>query len=291
MPAISVIVPTRLRHSLLARTIRSLKHQTFRDFEIIVVDDNPPQKRLANFPELADLLSESNIRVVIDENPKNAARARNLGLKVANGEWIAYLDDDDAYREKKLELQFKLAKESNLPIGFSGLAYQLGTRVRYRHLDKTEYKGDELLLEIQAFATLFHRNCELLFNEDLNAGEDAYMFYSLVKYFGVERVFNVPEPLMDIYPQPGSRVNTNPEGVYKAMVSILNDFGSLFSPSACQIYGLRAKLAYYKLSKGNWLEMFRTANRLLKLRGKSETRLIINSFCYKFPWARRFFVG
>jgi len=291
MPAISVIVPTRLRHNLLTRAIKSLKNQTFKDFEIIVIDDNPPQERLANYPELLNLLSDNNIHIITDENPKNAARARNLGLKSAKGDWIAYLDDDDAYREKKLELQFEAAKKNNLPIGFSGLAYHLGTRIRHRHLDKTEYKGDELLLEIQAYATMFHKNCGVLFDETLNAGEDAYMFFSLVKYFGIDRVFNVPEPLMDIYPQKGSRVNTNPEGVYKAMSSILNDFGSLFSPSACQIYNLRAKLAYYKLSKGNWIEMYKTAKHLLNLRGKSEIRLVLNSFFYKFPGMRRFFVG
>lgn len=269
-----------------------MKSQTFKDFEIIVVDDNPPEFRLEKFPELSDLLSDNRIRVLTDENPKNAARARNLGLKCARGEWIAYLDDDDAYRQTKLERQFETAKASNLPIGFSGLAYHLGTRVRERHLDKTLYEGDELLLDIQAYATLFHKNCgSVFFNEDLNAGEDAYMFFSLLNHFKVNRVFNVPEPLMDIYPQKGSRVNTNPEGVYKAMNSIINDFGHLFSKSACDVYSCRARLAYFKLSKGNWMEMVKTAKRLYHLRGKSEIRLILNAFFYKFPFMRRYFVG
>jgi len=292
MPAISVIVPTRLRHRLLIRALNSLHNQSFKDFEIIVIDDNPPEARLEKFPELANLLSEKNTRVVTDENPKNAARARNLGLKNASGEWISYLDDDDAYREQKLEKQIEMAKNTNLPIGFCGLAYHLGLRIRYKHIDRTEFKNDELLLDIQTIATLFHKNCgEVFFNEDLNAGEDAYMFFSLVKYFNIFRVFNVAEPLMDIYPQTGPRVNTNPEGVYKAMNLTINDYGNLFSESARQTYKYRADLAYFKLCKGHWLDMFNAGKNLLRLRGKSELRLVLNAFFYKSPFIRRFFVG
>jgi glycosyltransferase involved in cell wall biosynthesis len=125
-----------------------------------------------------------------------------LGLKNASGEWISYLDDDDAYREQKLEKQIEMAKQSGLPIGFCGLAYHLEYRLRYKQIDRSEFKNDELLLDVQTFATLFHKNCgEVFFNEELKAGEDAYMFFSLVKYFNSFRAFNVAEPLMDIYPQ------------------------------------------------------------------------------------------
>ena len=292
MPAISVILPTRLRHSLLMRALNSLRNQSFKDFEIIVIDDNPPEARLEKYPELANLLSEKNTLVVIDDSPKNAARARNLGLKIANGEWISYLDDDDAYRERKLEKQIEMAKKSGLPIGFCGLAYHLGYRLRYKQIDRSEFKNDEMLLDVQTFATLFHKNCaEVFFNEELKAGEDAYMFFSLVKYFNSLRVFNVAEPLMDIYPQTGARVNTNPEGVYKAMNLILNDYGDLFSDFARQIYKYRADLAYFKLCKGHWLDMFNASKNLLRVKGMSELRLVLNAFFYKLPFTRRFFVG
>jgi len=274
------------------RALNSLRNQSFKDFEIIVIDDNPPEARLEKYPELANLLSEKNTLVVIDDSPKNAARARNLGLKIANGEWISYLDDDDAYREQKLEKQIEMAKKSGLPIGFCGLAYHLGYRLRYKQIDRSEFKNDEMLLDVQTFATLFHKNCaEVFFNEELKAGEDAYMFFSLVKYFNSLRVFNVAEPLMDIYPQTGARVNTNPEGVYKAMNLILNDYGDLFSDFARQTYKYRADLAYFKLCKGHWLDMFNAGKNLLRVKGMSELRLVLNAFFYKLPFTRRFFVG
>src|SRR5437870_2723711 len=105
MPSISVIVPTRLRHHLLPRALRSLLAQTYSDFEILVVDDNPSEKRVSSDPALASLLKHPKVRVLVHEQPRNAAAARNVALREARGEWISYLDDDDAYQPAKLERQ------------------------------------------------------------------------------------------------------------------------------------------------------------------------------------------
>lgn len=291
MPEISVILPTRLRPKLFKRALESLLNQTYPDYEIIVVDDNPPDSRLEKFPDLSNMLSDKKVRVVVDPSPRNAARARNLGLDAASGEWIAYLDDDDAYRPKKLELQIARAKETGLPLGFCGLEYHLAARTHHRHLDREYFVGDELLLDLQAFATTFHKNCPVRFNEELNAGEDAYLVYLLIDHFKIDRVFNVPEPLMDIYPQEGLRVNTNAEGVLKAMSYIEENFGHHFSDHARKVYKNRAHLAYYKLSKGYWGKMFKVSCGLLRLRGTKELRLILNAWFYKFPLTRKFLVG
>ncbi|MCX7872532.1 MAG: glycosyltransferase family 2 protein [Verrucomicrobiae bacterium] len=291
MPEISVILPTRLRPKLFKRALASLLNQTHNDYEIIVVDDNPLDSRLEKFPELANLLSDKKVRVVVDPFPKNAAHARNLGLETARGEWIAYLDDDDAYRPNKLKLQIASAKQTGLPLGFSGLQYNLGIRTHFRHLDRDSFNEDELLLDLQAFATTFHKNCDIRFNEDLNAGEDAYLVYSLIDHFKINRVFNVPEILMDIYPQEGPRVNTNAEGVFKSMCYIEEKFGHHFSDLARKVYKNRAHLAFYKLSAGYWNEMLKVSRELWRLRGKKEFRLILNAWLYKFTFMRALLVG
>lgn len=291
MPKISVILPTRLRHKLLKRALSSLLNQTYKDFEAIVVDDNPPESRLEHFSELSNMLSEKNVRVIVDKMPKNAARARNLGLDAANGEWIAYLDDDDAYRPDKLEKQLTRATQTGLPLGFSGLEYHLGMRTHCRHLDRDFFSGDELLLDLQAFATTFHKNCPVRFNEELSAGEDAYLVYSLIDHFKLTRVFNVPEVLMDIFPQQGLRVNTNAEGVFKAMQMIAEKYGPQFSPLAQKVYRSRARLAYYKLMDGHWYEMLEVSSELWRLRGRKELRVILNAWFYKISFTRALFVG
>src|SRR5438477_1244496 len=102
---VSIIVPTRLRNQLLTRAVRSLLAQTFADFEILVVDDNPAEARVATDPVLNSLLQHPKVRLLTHEQPRNAAAARNVALRAARGAWITYLDDDDAYQPSKLERQ------------------------------------------------------------------------------------------------------------------------------------------------------------------------------------------
>ena len=292
MPTISIIVPTRLRNHLLPRALRSLLSQTWDDFEILVVDDNPPQTRVSTAPALAALLRHPKVRVLTHEQPRNASAARNVGLRAACGEWVTYLDDDDAYQPAKLEKQLLKAQETNLPFGICGVTYHLAHRLRKRVIPSEEIVGPELLLLSFALPTLFHRNNQkVLFDEDLFAGEDAYYFHDLVRHFKVDRIFNVAESLVDVYPQPGPRVNTNAEGIWQASLAIHRDFAPAYPPLAAEAFLTRARLGYLKFQKGGVPEMAILAWKLSRLEGGKELRFILNCFLFKMPLARRFLVS
>src|SRR5438105_5863804 len=156
MPAISIIVPTRSRNHLLPRAVRSLLGQTFTDFEILVVDDNPPEARVFTDSVLTSLLDHPKVRVLNHDQPRNASSARNVGLRAARGEWVTYLDDDDAYQPTKLEKQLRQAQKSSLPLGICGVTFHLARRRRRRVLAGDKVAGDELLLIHFAMPTLFH---------------------------------------------------------------------------------------------------------------------------------------
>ena len=97
-PAVSVIVPTLDRPRLLEIALRSILDQTFQDFEIIVVND-------AGAP-VADVVArlggDRRIRCVDNPTRRGHSGARNAGLGVARGRYIAYLDDDDSFRPDHL---------------------------------------------------------------------------------------------------------------------------------------------------------------------------------------------
>lgn len=94
-PRVSVIVRTKDRPRLLAEALESLRAQTFRDFEVVVVNDGGAEPR----PEAEGL----SLRVVSTEPPRGRARALNAGLAAARGRFVAYLDDDDLYLPDHLE--------------------------------------------------------------------------------------------------------------------------------------------------------------------------------------------
>ena len=98
-PAISIIIPAFNRVWCLETALQSVLSQTFRNFEVIVVDDGSTDGTpalLRQFPEL---------RVHRWENNRGVSAARNQGIQMAQGEWICFLDSDDRWVENKLQVQ------------------------------------------------------------------------------------------------------------------------------------------------------------------------------------------
>ncbi len=115
MPCVSVIIPTHNRRALLFEAIESVRRQTFPDFEVIVVDDGSTDDTATAVAALPD----SRLRYVYQDNAGLSA-ARNHGLAVAHGEFLAFLDDDDLFLPRKLETQvreLRLRPDVGLTVG------------------------------------------------------------------------------------------------------------------------------------------------------------------------------
>lgn len=110
---ISVVITSYGRTDTLTRAIRSLLIQTYSNIEIIVVDDNANESYANEIDKICGFFSDN--RIVVIHNPKNlgGALARNEGIKVAKGKYIAFLDDDDEYLPSKIEKQYQLFKDAN----------------------------------------------------------------------------------------------------------------------------------------------------------------------------------
>jgi len=102
MPRFSVIVPTFNRVQLLGRALASLVAQTFGDFEALIIDDGSRDETFAAIRPL--ILSDARFRYHFAQN-RGLAGARNLGIGMATGEYITFLDSDDEYLPTHLELR------------------------------------------------------------------------------------------------------------------------------------------------------------------------------------------
>ena len=98
-PLVSVIIPTYNRADLVRQAVASVKAQTFRDFEIVVVDDGGTD---GTYEALA---ADRELRVLRHPHRRGVAAARNLGVAAARGEWLAFLDSDDLWLPDKLARQ------------------------------------------------------------------------------------------------------------------------------------------------------------------------------------------
>lgn len=107
---VSVIVPTYNRADLISKTIESILNQTYKNFELIIVDDGSTD----NTEEVIRKFKDSRIKYTkTDHSGGIPARPRNIGIKKAKGEYIAFLDSDDMWLPEKLEKQIKVFQASN----------------------------------------------------------------------------------------------------------------------------------------------------------------------------------
>lgn len=109
---ISVIIPTYNRGKLLLRALKSVLNQTYKDIEVLVVDDNSND----NTEELVQEIKDDRIRYIKLSRNGGACIARNTGIELAKGEYIAFQDSDDVWKVDKLEKQLKYLKANNLDI-------------------------------------------------------------------------------------------------------------------------------------------------------------------------------
>lgn len=109
MPDVSVVIPTYNRADMLGETLDSVASQTFADWECIVVDDGSTDDTRALVETYAR--RDPRFRYVWQENASCAA-ARNHGVRVAEGRYIAFLDSDDLFRPDKLEWQVRLLDDN-----------------------------------------------------------------------------------------------------------------------------------------------------------------------------------
>jgi len=110
MPKISIIIPTYNRADLLPRAINSVLNQTFKDFELFIVDDGSTD----NTKEVVNLFvkKDNRIKYIYQKNSGGAANPKNNAIKYCSGKYIAYLDHDDEWFPTKLEKQYNLFEQS-----------------------------------------------------------------------------------------------------------------------------------------------------------------------------------
>ncbi len=113
MPKISVIIPVYKVEHYLPTCLDSILHQTFKDIEVICINDGSPDKSgeiLSNYAR-----QDSRIKIITQEN-QGLSAARNAGLDIATGDWICFVDSDDFLPNYALMILYEIAQKSGCKI-------------------------------------------------------------------------------------------------------------------------------------------------------------------------------
>lgn len=104
---VSVIIPTYNREKTILRALQSVLDQTYTNIEVLVIDDGSTDSTA----EIVNSISDERVRYIVLAENGGPSNARNVGVQMASGEWIAFQDSDDCWHKDKLEVQMAYAKE------------------------------------------------------------------------------------------------------------------------------------------------------------------------------------
>lgn len=141
-PLVSIIIPTHNGSGFLSRAIESAIKQTYPNIEIVVVDDNGEgtEEQIKTKKVIESFGSNKNLKYYTYEKNINASHARNVGIKNAKGNYIAFLDDDDELLPDKIKLQIDCFNQKDNSYGACYTDYKV-SRGQYTEVSKEKREG------------------------------------------------------------------------------------------------------------------------------------------------------
>ena len=233
---VSVIIPTYRRSENLSAAIQSVLAQTYKNVELIVVDDNPAEsvERLETQRVLESFAHDS--RVVYLQQPKNlgGAAARNRGLFAADGDYICFLDDDDVFLPEKVEASVRELKRLGPEYGGVYCGF-LGWNSK--EIDPTRYLEGDLTLQILKLDYQSHylHTCTAMYRKSslmrINGFDESFLRHQdlelNLRYFEHFKMGVVRQGLVQIRPEPPSNSNfLKGEALYHVKKKYLQKFRS-----------------------------------------------------------------
>lgn len=180
---VSIIMPAYNAEKYISQAIQSVIEQTYKKWELIIIDDCSSDNTL----NIVKLYAKKDERIKYTKQSSNygAAKARNIGIEMSKGDYIAFLDSDDLWRKEKLEKQITFMKENNLT--FTCTYYDkidensnsLNIVVKY----KKEAVYNELLKSSPGNSTVIYNSKKLgkIYARDIKRRNDYVLWLDVIK--------------------------------------------------------------------------------------------------------------
>ena len=181
MKKVSVIIPMHNSSKHIDECISSVLNQTYENLEIIVIDD----KSSDNSVEIVEAKKDSRIRIIKLSENLGAAKARNVGIKEASGEYICFLDSDDYWDKEKIYKQIKFIEQNNYSFIYSEYAYLKNNKIKIAHVPKC-MNYEKALKNTAIFTSTVMFNMNYLKKEDIympnvKRGQDTATWWQILK--------------------------------------------------------------------------------------------------------------
>ena len=183
MAEVSVIIPTKNRQDLLNRSIKSVINQSYKDWELFIVNDSK-EKIIIN-------QLDPRIHLVENQLLPGANGARNTGINLSSGNYIAFLDDDDTWNSNKLARQVDIMQSSNSILSYTGkeIIYQKNSMLGGKNSYYTTFLNPLVTLQIHNYigttSSIMIKSAVLKnqvnFDENIHSLQDYDLYLELAK--------------------------------------------------------------------------------------------------------------
>ncbi|MDY4079527.1 MAG: glycosyltransferase [Clostridium sp.] len=215
MVKVSIIVPIYNVEKYLSKCIDSIINQTFKEFELILVDDGSPDL----CGEICDKYAKNDSRiVVIHKKNEGVSKARNEGIKVAKGNYIMFVDSDDYLENSMLEVMYSEITNELADIVVCGTndinlegkknnAENIYDKMILNNVDALKYLLYERPYNAVCWGKLYKRNLfnKYKFNEKTKIAEDLELLYKI--FFITKKVVYIPNRLYNWLMRSDSATN------------------------------------------------------------------------------------
>lgn len=251
---ITIIIPTYNRGKTLLRAINSVLNQTYKDFEVIVVDDNSSD----DTELIVSSINDSRVRFVKHSTNLGANAARNTGIDLAKGKYIAFQDSDDEWFENKLEKQINYLLR-NPEVDIVACSFNKYSEGKVETLPSEEIGCDiqEKLLWGNFISTqtiIGKKECfiEEKFDTILPRFQDWELMIRMSRRY---KIYFMNEPLVNVYVQ-GDSISKNPLKAVNALKKIMEKHNDLIYSNNKLVSLYYRQLATYSMQSDQFNEEY-----------------------------------
>lgn len=246
---ISVVIPSFNRGSTIARAVKSVLMQTYRELEVIVVDDCSTD----DTERVLSKINDSRLKYIKLPENKGANFARNKGIDVSKGQYIAFQDSDDIWKKDKLQKQLTFMKQGNYDVSFTSMMqHHKQKKIKFPKINDRQKKNllsRALYGNIMSTQTIMAKRSVLLkekFDPTIERFQDWDLAIRLLQNY---EVGFLDESLVDVFISDDSISKSNQKAI-RSLKRIMSKYEELFSPHKVKLSN-NLHLLMYATQTGN----------------------------------------
>lgn len=256
---VSVVIPAFNREYTIKSCIESVLKQTYKNLEVIVVDDCSSDHTV----DVVRAIEDSRVRCILLSKNHGACYARNIGAEQANGQYIAFQDSDDIWLPTKIEMQINYLQQGNYDVVFCGMD-RITIEQKHFYYPKTGFDENKNAFEQILFDNRISTQCMLMMAYVM---KDVKFDPTIRKYQDWDYAIRIAKKFKIGYLAKALVISEIQANSISTVVSKYDALNVIYNKYASEIskYPYIQARFFYRLAEESWSKVKRSTKEIRKL--------------------------